>query len=81
MDPPITIAMIWPGVLKVHLCAILVLGGGLAGQSSEIYIFIHGQSVEMDQEYYEDPRYYDTLHRANFCGDSLFACPAICQPY
>ena len=25
---------------------------------------VHGQSVEMDQEYYEDSRYYDTLHRA-----------------
>ena len=25
---------------------------------------VHGQSVEMDQEYYEDPKYYDTLHRA-----------------
>ncbi|MGO9622349.1 MAG: ABC transporter ATP-binding protein [Desulfobaccales bacterium] len=25
---------------------------------------VHGQSVEVDQEYYEDPKYYDTLHRA-----------------
>ncbi|MCL4503937.1 MAG: ABC transporter ATP-binding protein/permease [Deltaproteobacteria bacterium] len=25
---------------------------------------IHGKSVAVDLEYYEDPRYYDTLHRA-----------------
>ena len=25
---------------------------------------IHGKSVAVDLEYYEDPKYYDTLHRA-----------------
>lgn len=26
--------------------------------------YIHGKSVAVDLEYYEDPKYYDTLHRA-----------------
>jgi ATP-binding cassette subfamily B protein len=32
--------------------------------SDHIYGILHAKSTEMDLEYYENPQYYDTLHRA-----------------
>jgi ATP-binding cassette subfamily B protein len=42
----------------------------LAGQAQSLVVtdaisdILHAQSIAVDLEYYEDPRYYDTLHRA-----------------
>jgi len=47
----------------------------LAGQAQSLVLtdqltgILHGQSVAVDLEYYEDARYYDTLHRAQ--GDAI----------
>jgi len=53
-------------VALVLLRAAATLVSEVQGQALTDYVsdILHAKSVEVDLEYYENPRYYDTLHRA-----------------
>ncbi|MFO7676092.1 MAG: ABC transporter ATP-binding protein [bacterium] len=69
--------LVWVGVAAAAalLTAIAHSLAELVGQAQSLVLsdkvtdIVHGQSVAMDLGYYEDPRYHDTLHRAQ--GDAM----------
>lgn len=61
--------MMWMGgvALLSALCSTLaglVTRGQAQIVTDHMHAILHKKSVEVDLEYYENPRYYDTLHRA-----------------
>lgn len=65
---------VWLWILAAGAIALLIAAGRLAGEyvteaqslqvTDSVAGILHAQSLAVDLSYYEDPAYYDTLHRA-----------------